>query len=262
MKWLKQNMFGPLVLALLCECRIIGAESAWSYDKVKSKTRILIADDHPLLRQALCRVFSNQKDMELVGAAGDGEEAINLASQLKPDIVVMDIMMPKVDGIEASKQIKKVAPNIAILILTAYDDDNYVLGLLEAGAAGYLLKSARGQDLVEAIRAVRAGEAVLHPNIIEKLLKRAIAKSAGAAEPKVSELLSQRETEMLKLLATGMSNKQIAGKLCLSLRTVKAHLSNIFTKMNVASRSEALIEALRLGLVTLEDIKQESNSEG
>jgi DNA-binding NarL/FixJ family response regulator len=229
---------------------------------VKPKTKILIADDHPLLREALCQVFSNQKDMEIVGQAGNGEEAIDLASQLKPDILVMDIVMPKFDGLEASRQIKKIAPNTAILILTAYDDDNYVLGLLEAGATGYLMKSAKGQDLVEAVRAVRAGESVLHPKIIEKLLKQAMAKPAETVELKIKDLLSDREMEMLKLLATGMSNKEIAEKLCLSLRTVKAHMSHIFTKMNVASRSEALVESLKKGLLTLEDIKQAGTSEG
>ena len=222
---------------------------------MKMKTRILIADDHPLLREALSQVFSNQKDMEIVGQASNGEEAVSLTSQLKPDILVMDIMMPKCDGLEASRQIKKIAPNTAILILTAYDDDNYVLGLLEAGAAGYLLKSARGQDLVEAVRAIRAGESVLHPKIIEKLLKQAMIKPAGTVDRKIRDLLSAREMEMMKLLATGMSNKEIADKLYLSLRTVKAHMSNIFTKMTVASRSEALVEALRKGLLTLEDIK-------
>jgi NarL family two-component system response regulator LiaR len=229
---------------------------------VKPKTRILIADDHPLLREALCQVFSNQKDMEIVGQAGNGEEAIDLTSQLKPDILVMDIMMPKFDGLEASRQIKKITPNTAILILTAYDDDNYVLGLLEAGATGYLMKSAKGQDLVEAVRAVRAGESVLHPKIIEKLLKQAMVKPVETAEKKIKDILSDREMEMLKLLATGMSNKEIAESLCLSLRTVKAHMSNIFTKMNVASRSEALVEALRKGLLTLEDIKQAGISKG
>jgi NarL family two-component system response regulator LiaR len=229
---------------------------------VKPKTRILIADDHPLLREALCQVFSNQKDMEIVGQAGNGEEAIDLTSQLKPDILVMDIMMPKFDGLEASRQIKKITPNTAILILTAYDDDNYVLGLLEAGATGYLMKSAKGQDLVEAVRAVRAGESVLHPKIIEKLLKQAMVKPVETAEQKIKDILSDREMEMLKLLATGMSNKEIAESLCLSLRTVKAHMSNIFTKMNVASRSEALVEALRKGLLTLEDIKQAGISKG
>ncbi len=228
---------------------------------MKGKTRIVIADDHPLLREALVEVFSNQKDMEVVGEANNGEEAIELASRLKPDILVMDIMMPKFDGLEASRQIKKIAPNTAILILTAYDDDNYVLGLLEAGAAGYLMKSARGQDLAEAVRAIRAGESVLHPKIIEKLLKQAIDKPDRTTEYKTKDLLSDREMEMLKLLATGMSNKEIAEKLSLSLRTVKAHMSNIFTKMNVASRSEALVEALRREWLTLEDIKQGDVSE-
>ena len=228
---------------------------------MKTKTRILIADDHPLLREAICQVFSNQKDMEIIGQANNGEEAIKLTSQLKPDILVMDIMMPKADGLEASRQIKKIAPNTAILILTAYDDDNYVLGLLEAGATGYLMKSARGQDLVEAVRAIRAGESVLHPKIIERLLKQAMAKPAETLDRKMRDILSDREMEMLKLLATGMSNKEIADKLCLSLRTVKAHMSNIFTKMNVASRSEALVEALRKGLLTLNDINQENSPE-
>ncbi len=226
---------------------------------MKSKTRILIADDHPLLREALCQVLSKEQDMEVVGKAGDGEEVVDMAYQLKPDVVIMDIIMPKFDGIEASKKIKSTAPNIAILILTAYDDDNYVLGLLEAGAAGYLLKSARGQDLVEAVRAIRAGESVLHPQIIEKLLKRAMLKSSGIVKPRTNDLLSEREKEMLKLLATGMGNKEIARRLYLSLRTVKAHMSNIFTKMNVASRSEALVEALRSGLISLEDIKEDSS---
>jgi NarL family two-component system response regulator LiaR len=221
--------------------------------------KILIADDHPLLRESLHKTLSNQRDMKVVGEAGDGNEVIKMAEELKPDIIIMDIMMPTVNGIEASKQIKKDLPNIAILILTAYDDDNYVLGLLEAGAAGYLLKSARGQDIVNAIRAIEAGESVLHPNIIGKLLKRAMLKSNSTPEQQKNELLSEREREMLKLLSTGMSNKEIANTLCLSIRTVKAHMSNIFTKMHVASRSEALIEAMKLGLITMEEIKKESD---
>lgn len=227
---------------------------------MKAKTKILIADDHPLLREALCQALSKEQDMEVVGRAGDGEEVVDMAAKVQPDVIIMDIIMPKFDGIEASKRIKAANPNIAILILTAYDDDNYVLGLLEAGAAGYLLKSARGHDLVEAVRAIRAGESVLHPEIIEKLLKRAMLKSAGSVKPKTNDLLSEREREMIKLLATGMGNKEIAKRLCLSLRTVKAHMSNIFTKMNVASRSEALVEALRSGLISLEAIKEESGT--
>lgn len=216
----------------------------------KNKLRVLIADDHALLREALHRALDDEEDMGVIAEAGDGEEAIKLASELKPDVVVMDIVMPKLSGIEATKRIKQIAPNIAILVLTAYDDDEYVLGLLDAGAAGYLLKSVRGRDLSGAIRAIKSGESVLHPNIIAKLLKRAM--TAPVEEQKSQELPSARESEILKLVALGMSNKEIAEKLFLSERTIKAHLTNIFNKLNVASRSEAIVQGLKWGLVTLE----------
>lgn len=189
--------------------------------------------------------------MEVMAEAGDGEEAVKLASELKPDVVVMDIVMPKLSGIEATRKIKEIAPDIAILILTAYDDEEYALGLLDAGAAGYLLKSARGCDLVRAVRAIRAGESVLHPKVVARLLKRAMV--APVEEHKHLELLSERESQILGLVALGMSNKEIAEKLFLSQRTIKAHLTNIFNKLNVASRSEAIVTGLRWGLVTLED---------
>ena len=194
--------------------------------------------------------------MEVVAEASDGEEAVKLASESKPNVAVMDIVMPKLNGIEATRRIKEGAPDTAILILTAYDDDEYILGLLDAGAAGYLLKSARGRDLVGAIRAIRSGESVLHPKIIAKLLER--ASRAPVEEHKASELLSKRESEILNLLTSGMSNKEIAGKLFLSQRTVKAHLTNIFNKLNVASRSEAIVKGLQWGLVTLENIEGKS----
>jgi len=211
----------------------------------------LIADDHPLVREALHQALDGERDMEVVAEASDGEEAVKLASELKPDVVVMDIIMPKLNGIEATGKIKEIAPDTAILILTAYDDDEYVLGLLDAGAAGYLLKSARGRDLVGAIRAIRSGESVLHPKIIAKLLKRAIIAPDG--EHKASDLLSGRESEVLRLVALGMSNREIAERLFLSQRTIKAHLTNIFNKLNVASRSEAIVKGLQWGLVTLEN---------
>jgi len=219
----------------------------------RDKLTVLIADDHPLLREALHRALDSEKDVEVIAEASDGEEAVKLASELKPDVVVMDIVMPKLNGIEATKKIKEIAPDIAILILTAYDDDEYVLGLLDAGAAGYLLKSARGRDLVNAIRAIRSGESVLHPNIIAKLLKRAI--TAPVEEHKHPELLSERESEILNLVALGRSNKEVAGELFLSERTIKAHLTNIFNKLNVASRSEAIVKGLKWELITLEDTK-------
>ncbi|MBE9502087.1 MAG: response regulator transcription factor [Chloroflexi bacterium] len=227
----------------------------------KAKIRIVLADDHALLREAMRNAFERRKDMEVVGEAGNGEEAVKLSSELKPDIVIMDIVMPKLSGIEATKQIREVSPATAVLVLTAYDDDRYVIGLLEAGAAGYLLKSARSQVLVEAVRAVHAGESVLHPTIIAKILKYGVQMQAKAAERKTEERLSERELEVLKLAAKGMSNKDIAKELFLSVRTVKAHLSSIFNKVDVASRTEAIVKGVREGWITLEDISDDESKE-
>jgi len=225
------------------------------------KIRIAIADDHPLLREAMRNVLEQYEDMEVLGEASDGEEAVKLSSELKPDIIVMDIVMPKLSGIEATRQIRKVSPTTAVLVLTAYDDDRYVMGLLEAGAAGYLLKSARGEVLVKAIRAVYAGESVLHPTIIAKILKYRMRIEAEGGEQETEERLSDRELEILKLTAKGMSNKDIAERLFLSVRTVKAHLSNIFNKMAVASRTEAIVKGIREGWLTLEDMSDDESKD-
>jgi len=224
--------------------------------RTEHKLKILIVDDHPMLREALHRALDGEEDMEIVAEAGDGEEAVKLTSELKPDLVIMDIVMPKLSGIGATKKIKEVIPNTAVLILTAYNDEEYILGLLDAGAAGYILKSARGSDLVEAVRVIQAGESVLHPNIIAKLLERAMTGPVEGHQR--SELLSERESEVLKLVALGMSNKGVAEKLSVSERTIKAHLTNIFNKLNVASRSEAIVRGLKLGLVSVEDVTDES----
>jgi len=206
-------------------------------------------------------VLEQYEDMEVLGEASDGEEAVKLSSELKPDIIVMDIVMPKLSGIEATRQIRKVSPTTAVLVLTAYDDDRYVMGLLEAGAAGYLLKSARGEVLVKAIRAVYAGESVLHPTIIAKILKYRMRIEAEGGEQETEERLSDRELEILKLTAKGMSNKDIAERLFLSVRTVKAHLSNIFNKMAVASRTEAIVKGIREGWLTLEDMSDDESKD-
>lgn len=205
-----------------------------------------------MLREAMRTTFEQNKDIEVVGEASDGQEAVDLSEKLNPDVVVMDIVMPKLNGIEATRQIKKVSPSTRVLILTAYDDDHYIMGLLEAGAVGYLLKSARGKDMVEAVHAVYSGESVLHPTIIAKLLKQSMQRQIPKVPSKNIGQLSGRELEVLKLTAEGMSNKEIADALSLTTRTVKAHLGSIFMKLGVTSRTEAIVKSVREGWLTLE----------
>ena len=218
------------------------------------KIKILIADDHAVVREGTRQILEQEPDLDVVAEAGDGEEAVSLAGNCKPDVAIIDIAMPKLDGIEATKQIKALYPTIAVLILTAYDDDQFVFSLLEAGAAGYLLKSVRGRELIDAVRAVHAGESVLHPLIARKVLNRFVptADKLGQREP--AEVLSERELEVLKLATKGLSNQDIAEKLCLSVRTVQAHLGHIFNKLQVSSRTEAVVRALKEGWVTLDDV--------
>ncbi len=205
------------------------------------KIKILIADDHAVVREGTRQILAQEPDLEVVAEAADGEEAIRLAGEYKPDVAIMDIAMPKCDGIEATRKIKGLYPGIAVLILSAYDDDQFVFSLLEAGAAGYLLKSIRGRELIDAVRAVYAGESVLHPSIARKVLNRFVPTPGKAAAQKPVEVLSDREVEVLKLATQGLSNQEIAEKLCLSLRTVQAHLGHIFNKLEVSSRTEAVV---------------------
>ena len=218
------------------------------------KIKILIADDHAVVREGTRQILEQESDLEVVAEAGDGEEAVKLAGSSKPDVAIIDISMPKVDGIEATKQIKALYPDVAVLILTAYDDDQFVFSLLEAGAAGYLLKSVRGRELVDAVRAVHTGESVLHPAIARKVLNRMAQAPGKSQAQKPEDILSQREMEVLRLATRGLSNQDIADELCLSLRTVQAHLSHIFNKLEVSSRTEAVVRALKEGWVTLDDV--------
>jgi len=219
-----------------------------------NKIRVLIADDHALFREGTHSLIDHEKDMEVVGEASDGEETVKLVKELHPHLVLMDIAMPRVNGIEATRQIKADNPVTAVLILTAYDNDQYIVALLEAGAAGYLLKNVSGSDLVNAIRSVHAGEAVLHPAIAQKVFSRLGESGRQAKEPAQATELSEREMEILKLAAKGMSNQDIAAQLFLSRRTVQAHLANIFRKIDVGSRTEAVLQALRKGWVGLDDL--------
>jgi len=218
------------------------------------KIKILIADDHAVVRVGTRRILEQEPDLEVVAEAGDGEEAVRQATSLKPDVAIIDVAMPKLDGIQATKQIKSVCPAIAVLILSAYDDDQFVFSLLEAGAAGYLLKSIRGSELVDAVRAVQAGESVLHPSIARKVLNRFARISGETKEKEPTEVLSEREMDVLRLVTKGLSNKDIAEELCLSIRTVQGHLGNIFNKLQVGSRTEAVVRALKEGWVALDDM--------
>jgi len=214
---------------------------------------VVLADDHAVLREGMRNLLEQQRDITVVGEAGNGHEAVAAVRALKPDIVLMDVVMPRLNGIEATKQIKKTNPMTAVLILSAYDDDRYVLGLLDAGAAGYLLKNATGREVIQAIRSVHAGEAVLHPAVAARLLARAGRLSPRHGPVDSEDPLTGRELDVLQLAARGDSNKEIAKELVLSVPTVKAHLVNIFNKLGVGSRTEAVLYGLRMGWLVLEE---------
>jgi DNA-binding NarL/FixJ family response regulator len=215
--------------------------------------KVLLADDHAIVREGTRKFLEQEDDIEVIAEASDGEQAIMLAGTHRPDVVIMDIAMPNIDGIEATRQIKEQYPGMSVLILSAYDDDQFVFSLLEAGAAGYLLKSVRSNELIDAIRAVNAGESVLHPSIARKVLNRFTRTGTEQQKQKAPDILSEREIEVLQLATQGSSNQEIADNLYLSLRTVQSHLNHIFNKLQVSSRTEAVVRALKEGWVTLDD---------
>ena len=218
------------------------------------KITILIADDHVVVRESIRQFLDREAKLEVVGEASDGEEAVQMASQLKPDVIIMDISMPKLNGIEATKQIKAQQPSATILILTAYDYEQYIFPLLEAGAAGYLLKDISGRELVNAIETVHRGEAVLHPAVALKVMERLRQTKVNPTGGRASDLLTEREITILKMAARGMGNNDIADELHLSARTIESHLATIFNKLGVGSRTEAVIKAMKNGWFTLEEL--------
>ncbi len=217
------------------------------------KIRIVIADDHAVVRQGTRSLLEREEDLEVVGEAGDGEQAVKLIEQLKPDVAIIDISMPKLNGVEVTRQVKPRCPSTAVLILTAYDDDEYVFALLEAGAAGYLLKDVDAREVVGAVRAVYAGESVLHPAIARKVISRLKSPENKPGREKPATDLSEREMQVLKLAARGLSNRDIANELVISLRTVQGHLGSIFNKLGVGSRTEAIFQAAKRGWLSFEE---------
>jgi len=218
------------------------------------KITILLAENHVVVRESIRRFLEREANFEVVGEAGDGEEAVQMASQLKPDVIVMDISMPKLNGIEATKQIKALQPSAVVLILTAYDYEQYIFPLLEAGAAGYLLKDVSSRELISAIQTVHKGEAVLHPAVARKVMERLRQTKVEPTGERALDLLTEREITILKMAARGMSNNDIAQELHLSVRTIESHLGSIFNKLGVGSRTEAVIQAMKKGWFTLEEL--------
>ena len=228
-------------------------------DRSTATIRVVIADDHAVVRDGTRHILEHEPDIEVVGEASNGVEAVALVELLLPNVAIVDISMPLMDGLDATKRIKASCPGTIVLVLTAFDDDPFVFALLAAGAAGYLLKDIPSSDLVQAVRRVFAGEPVLHPAIARKVIAKVATDEAGAPAARPARHvtdLTERESGVLRLAACGMSNVQIAATLHLSPRTIQAYLAQIFAKLSVASRTEAVITGLRMGILNIADLDE------
>jgi NarL family two-component system response regulator LiaR len=216
----------------------------------QDRIRVLIADDHTIVREGLRALFATEPGLDLVGEASDGEQAVALARQLEPDVILLDMLMPRKDGLAAISEIKQHNPQARILVLTSFAEDEKVFPAIKGGALGYLLKDSSPAELLQAIRDVYQGEASLHPTIARKLIKEL---NRPAAQPPTEDPLTEREVEVLRLVAQGLSNDDIAAKLVVSERTVRTHVSNILDKLHLANRTQATLYALKQGLASLDD---------
>lgn len=214
------------------------------------KIRVIVCDDHELIRKALRTVINSESDMEVVGEAVDGEDAVAKAAELQPDAVVMDIQMPKISGIEATRRIKEMLPNVIIIVLTIHDSNEYILRILEAGATGYLTKGIISSEIPNAIRMATSGGSILSEDILQKLLHYALRYPTKVGTVAVDIPLTERELEILELVAQGASNKIIAAHLLLAENTVKKYMMSIFTKLDARSRTAAVIAAQQMGLLS------------
>lgn len=219
---------------------------------MQSGIRVVLGEDHALVREGTRHMLAQYPDLAIVGEAGDGQEVLGLIAELRPDVAILDVRMPGLNAIEITRKVAEVSPNTRTLILTAYDDDDFVLAAMEAGATGYLLKTVRATELVEAVRAVNRGETVLHPDIGRKIALM-WARKRPRTEPEWVEPLTPRELEVLQCAARGMRNKDISRNLGVSVRTVEGHLSTILAKLGVPSRTAAVVYAAAHRLVSLGD---------
>jgi DNA-binding NarL/FixJ family response regulator len=210
---------------------------------------ILIADDHPVVREGLITMISREPDFKVVGEAKNGLEAVEKVKQLKPDVVLMDLRMPELDGVEAIRQISLTETNVKFIILTTYSDDDYIFKGIEVGARAYLLKDAPREELFKAIKAVNRGESLIQPVIASKILDRFVEMTKQAQAPQ--DLLSGRELEVLELMAKGSANKEIADQLSITNSTVKTHITSIFQKLNATDRTEAVTQAIKKGIIRI-----------
>jgi two-component system response regulator NreC len=213
-----------------------------------SKISILIADDHSIVREGVRMILDGQEDFEVVGEASTGRQALEEARRLKPDVVVMDISMPDMNGIEATKKIRGELPDTQVMGLTMHEDESYVFELLKAGAAGYVLKRAAAEDLVSAVRAAHQGEAFLYPTVA-KMVVQDFLQRATTADQATLDGLTDREQEVLTLIAEGLTNQEIAGRLYISIKTVQTHRAHIMEKLNLHDRTELVRYAIRKGLI-------------
>lgn len=218
------------------------------------KIKVLIADDHRVVREGLMAILRERDDLDVVGEARDGQEAVEKARELSPDVILMDVSMPRMSGVEAARAIKRESPHIGIVALTMYDEEKYIFDLVRAGATGYLLKDSDSSQIIAAIRSISKGESLIHPSVASKILAEfsLLSGGKGKKQARTEHDLTEREITVLRLVAEGKTNKEVANDLDLSEKTVKNHVRNIFHKLHVYDRTQAAILAIRKGLIELD----------